>query len=133
MAIYKRRYVPYKQRTRLFGRRMGTVFVTKARYAFAGAVQNHRFFVLRLILRSESSFHSCLCAGLHFISPYQNGLAIGFLSGPAHVPADMFSLESKFFTLIMIVQTQISFSLELLGVPVLYRAEIGPTVPSSVS
>src|SRR6266850_2165986 len=111
MAIYKRRYVPY---TGSLTPEWARFFVT-TRYAFAELFKS-RFFVLLLIL---SLVPILLFAGYIFIA---NNKTVRLLLPTG--PADMFSVESKFFTLIMIVQTQIAFLLNCWVGPVLIAGDL---------
>src|SRR6266850_1066997 len=111
MAIYKRRYVPY---TGSLTPEWARFFVT-TRYAFAELFKS-RFFVLLLIL---SLVPTLLFAGYIFIA---NNKTVQLLLPTG--PADMFSVESKFFTLIMIVQTQVAFLLNCWVGPVLIAGDL---------
>lgn len=111
MAIYKRRYVPY---TGSLTPEWARFFVT-TRYAFAELFKS-RFFVLLLIL---SLVPILLFAGYIFIA---NNKTVQLLLPTG--PADTFSVESKFFTLIMIVQTQIAFLLNCWVGPVLIAGDL---------
>src|SRR5712664_414966 len=111
MAVYKRRYVPYTGSLTLEWAR----FFVITRYAFAELFKS-RFFVLLLIL---SLVPPLLFAGYIFIA---NNKTVQLLLPTG--PADMFSVESKFFTLIMIVQTQIAFLLNCWVGPVLIAGDL---------
>jgi ABC-type transport system involved in multi-copper enzyme maturation permease subunit len=90
-------------------------FFVLTRYACADLFKS-RFFVLLLVL----SLIPCLFfAGYIFIA---NNRTIQMLLPTG--PADMFSVEAKFFTLIMIVQTQAAFLLNCWVGPVLIAGDL---------
>jgi len=98
MAVYKRKYSSY---TGALTPQWPRFFVL-TRYAF-GDLFKSRFFVLLLIL---SLVPVLFFAGYIFIA---NNKTVQLLlpSGPA----EMFSVEEKFFSIVVIVQTQIAFIL----------------------
>src|SRR6266550_4012320 len=111
MAVYKRRYAPYTgsltpERSRFF---------VLTRYAFADLFKS-RFFVLLLIL---SLVPSLFFAGYIFIA---NNKAVQLLLPTG--PADMFSVEARFFTFIMMVQTQAAFLLNCWVGPILIAGDL---------
>ena len=111
MAVYKRRYAPYTgsltpERSRFF---------VLTRYAFADLFKS-RFFVLLLIL---SLVPNLFFAGYIFIA---NNKAVQLLLPMG--PADMFSVEARFFTFIMIVQTQSAFLLNCWVGPILIAGDL---------
>ena len=111
MAVYKRRYAPYTgsltpERSRFF---------VLTRYAFADLLKS-RFFVLLLIL---SLVPTLFFAGYIFIA---NNKAVQLLLRMG--PADMFSVEARFFTFIMIVQTQAAFLLNCWVGPILIAGDL---------
>jgi ABC-type transport system involved in multi-copper enzyme maturation permease subunit len=111
MAVYKRRYAPYTgSLTPAWSR-----FFVLTRYAFAELFKS-RAFVLLLIL---SLIPTLFFAGYVFIA---NNKTVQLLL-PAG-PADLFSVEAKFFTLIMIVQTQVAFLLNCWVGPVLIAGDL---------
>jgi ABC-type transport system involved in multi-copper enzyme maturation permease subunit len=111
MAVYKRRYAPYTgSLTPAWSR-----FFVLTRYAFAELFKS-RAFVLLLIL---SLIPTLFFAGYVFIA---NNKTVQMLL-PAG-PADLFSVEAKFFTLIMIVQTQVAFLLNCWVGPVLITGDL---------
>ena len=111
MAVYKRRYAAYTgSLTSEWSR-----FFVLTRYALADLFKS-RFFVLLLIL----SIVPCLFfAGYIFIA---NNKTVQLLL-PAG-PADLFSVEVKYFTIIMIVQTQVAFLLNCWVGPVLIAGDL---------
>lgn len=111
MAVYKRRYTPY---TGALTPEWPRFFVL-TRYAFADLFKS-RFFVLLLIV---SLVPTLFFAGYIFIA---NNKTVQLLlpSGPA----DMFSVDVKFFTVIVIVQTQIAFLLNCWVGPVLISGDL---------
>jgi ABC-type transport system involved in multi-copper enzyme maturation permease subunit len=111
MAVYKRRYAAY----------LGSLtpewsrFFVLTRYAFVELFKS-RFFVILLIL----SFVPCLFfAGYLFIA---NNKTVQLLLPMG--PADMFAVESRFFTIIMVVQTQVAFLLNCWVGPVLIAGDL---------
>ena len=111
MAVYKRRYAPYTgSLTPEWSR-----FLVLTRFAFADLFKS-RFFVLLLIL---SLVPSLFFAGYIFIA---NNKAVQLLLPTG--PADMFSVEARFFTLIMIVQTQAAFLLNCWVGPILIAGDL---------
>ena len=111
MAVYKRRYASYAgsltpERSR---------FLVLTRFAFADLFKS-RFFVLLLIL---SLVPSLFFAGYIFIA---NNKAVQLLLPTG--PADMFSVEARFFTFIMIVQTQAAFLLNCWVGPILIAGDL---------
>jgi len=111
MAVYKRRYASYTgsltpERSR---------FLVLTRFAFADLFKS-RFFVLLLIL---SLVPSLFFAGYIFIA---NNKAVQLLLPTG--PADMFSVEARFFTFIMIVQTQAAFLLNCWVGPILIAGDL---------
>jgi len=111
MAVYKRRYAPYTgsltpERSRFF---------VLTRYAFADLFKS-RFFVLLLIL---SLVPNLFFAGYIFIA---NNKAVQLLLPMG--PADMFSVEARFFTFIMIVQNQTAFLLNCWVGPILIAGDL---------
>jgi ABC-type transport system involved in multi-copper enzyme maturation permease subunit len=111
MAVYKRRYTPYTgSLTPEWSR-----FFVLTRYALADLF-NSRFFVLLFIL----SLVPCLFfAGYIFIA---NNKTVQLLLPMG--PADMFSVEARFFTIVMIVQTQAAFLLNCWVGPVLIAGDL---------
>jgi ABC-2 type transport system permease protein len=111
MAVYKRRYAPYNgSLTPEWSR-----FFVLTRYAFSDLFKS-RFFVLLLILSVVPTF---FFAGYIFIA---NNKTVQLLLPMA--PADMFSVEAKFFTVVMIVQTQAAFLLNCWVGPVLIAGDL---------
>ncbi len=111
MAVYKRRYASYTgsltpERSR---------FLVLTRFAFADLLKS-RFFVLLLIL---SLVPSLFFAVFIFIA---NNKAVQLLLPTG--PADMFSVEARFFTFIMIVQTQAAFLLNCWVGPILIAGDL---------
>src|SRR2546423_1250649 len=111
MAVYKRRDAPdtgalTPERSR---------FLVLTRFAFADLFKS-RFFVLLLILSLVPGLFS---AGYIFIA---NNKAVQLLLPTG--PADMFSVEARFFTLIMIVQTQAAFLLNCWVGPILIAGDL---------
>src|SRR6476660_6816188 len=111
MAVYKRRYNPY---TGSLTRESSRFFVL-TRYAFADLLKS-RFFVLLLIL--------CLVpilffAGYIFIA---NNRTLQLLMQMRS--ADLFSVESQYFIVIVIVQTQAAFLLNCWVGPVLIAGDL---------
>jgi ABC-type transport system involved in multi-copper enzyme maturation permease subunit len=111
MAVYKRRYTSYTgsltpERSRFF---------VLTRYAFADLFKS-RFFVLLLIL----SIVPCLFfAGYIFIANNKTvQLLMQMRSG------DLFKVESEYFVIIMIVQTQVAFLLNCWVGPVLIAGDL---------
>ena len=111
MAVYKRRYTPYTGSLTPEQSR----FLVLTRFAFADLFKS-RFFVLLLIL---SLVPSLFFAGYIFIA---NNKAVQLLLPTG--PADMFSVEARFFTLIMIVQTQAAFLLNCWVGPILIAGDL---------
>jgi ABC-2 type transport system permease protein len=111
MAVYKRRYSPYTGSLTPEWPR----FFVLTRYAF-GDLFKSRFFILLLIL---SLVPVLFFAGYIFIA---NNKTVQLLL-PAG-PADMFSVEERFFTIIVIVQTQIAFILNCWVGPVLIAGDL---------
>jgi len=111
MAVYKRRYAPYTGSLTPEQSR----FLVLTRFAFADLFKS-RFFVLLLIL---SLVPSLFFAGYIFIA---NNKAVQLLLPTG--PADMFSVEARFFTLIMIVQTQAAFLLNCWVGPILIAGDL---------
>jgi ABC-type transport system involved in multi-copper enzyme maturation permease subunit len=111
MAVYKRRYNPYTgsltpERSRFF---------VLTRYAFADLFKS-RFFVLLLIL---SLIPILFFAGYIFIANNKTvQLLMQIRSG------DLFSVESRYFILIMMVQTQAAFLLNCWVGPVLVAGDL---------
>jgi ABC-type transport system involved in multi-copper enzyme maturation permease subunit len=111
MAVYKRRYNPYTgSQTPQWSR-----FFVLTRYAFADLFKS-RFFVLLLIL----CIVPCLFfAGYIFIANNKTvQLLMQLRSG------DLFSVETPYFVLIMIVQTQAAFLLNCWVGPVLIAGDL---------
>jgi ABC-type transport system involved in multi-copper enzyme maturation permease subunit len=111
MAVYKRRYNPYTgsltpQRSRFF---------VLTRYAFADLLKS-RFFVLLLIL---SLVPILFFAGYIFIA---NNKTVQLLMQLRS--ADLFSVETQYFMVIMIVQTQAAFLLNCWVGPVLIAGDL---------
>jgi ABC-2 type transport system permease protein len=111
MAVYKRRYSAY---TGALTPNWPRFFVL-TRYAF-GDLFKSRFFVLLLIL---SLVPVLFFAGYIFIA---NNKTVQLLL-PAG-PADMFAVEAGFFTVVVIVQTQIAFILNCWIGPVLIAGDL---------
>jgi ABC-2 type transport system permease protein len=111
MAVYKRRYASYTgSLTPEWSR-----FFVLTRYAFADLLKS-RIFVLLLIL---SLIPILFFAGSIFVA---NNKTVQLLlpSGPP----DMFSVESRFFAFVMIVQTQLAFLLNCWVGPVLIAGDL---------
>jgi len=111
MAIYKRRYAPYTGSLTPEGAR----FFVLTRYAFADLFKS-RIFVLLLIL---SLVPTLFFAGYIFVA---NNKTVQLLLPMG--PAEMFSVEAKFFTFIMIVQTQAAFLLNCWVGPALIAGDL---------
>src|SRR5579859_652389 len=111
MAVYKRRYNSYGgSLTPQWSR-----FFVLTRYAFADLFKS-RFFVLLLIL----SIIPCLFfAGYIFIA---NNKTVQLLMQLRS--ADLFSVESQYFTIILMVQTQAAFLLNCWVGPVLISGDL---------
>ncbi|MGB7846915.1 MAG: hypothetical protein WBL63_14975 [Candidatus Acidiferrum sp.] len=111
MAVYKRRYNPYSgSLTPEWSR-----FFVLTRYAFAELFKS-RFFVLLLIL----SFVPCLFfAGYIFMA---NNKTVQLLLQMR--TASVFSVETQYFMVIVIVQTQIAFLLNCWVGPVLIAGDL---------
>ena len=111
MAVYKRRYNSYTgSLTPEWSR-----FFVLTRYAFADLFKS-RFFVLLLIL----SIIPCLFfAGYIFIA---NNKTVQLLMQLRS--ADLFSVESQYFTIILMVQTQAAFLLNCWVGPVLISGDL---------
>jgi len=111
MAVYKRRYNSYAgSLTPEWSR-----FFVLTRYAFADLFKS-RFFVLLLIL----SIIPCLFfAGYIFIA---NNKTVQLLMQLRS--ADLFSVESQYFTIILMVQTQAAFLLNCWVGPVLISGDL---------
>jgi ABC-type transport system involved in multi-copper enzyme maturation permease subunit len=90
-------------------------FFVLTRYAFADLFKS-RFFVLLLIL---SLVPTLFFAGYIFIA---NNKAVQLLLPMG--PADMFSVEARFFTFIMLVQTQAAFLLNCWVGPILIAGDL---------
>ena len=111
MAVYKRRYAPYTGSVTPEWSR----FFVLTRFAFAELFKS-RFFVLLLIL----SLVPCLVfAAYIFIA---NNRTVQSLLPLA--PADLFSVEARYFTIIVIVQTQVAFLLNCWVGPVLIAGDL---------
>ena len=111
MAVYKRRYAPYTGSVTPEWSR----FFVLTRFAFADLFKS-RFFVLLLIL----SLVPCLFfAGYIFIA---NNKTVQLLLPMG--PADLFSVEAKYFTIIVVVQTQVAFLLNCWVGPVLIAGDL---------
>jgi ABC-2 type transport system permease protein len=111
MAVYKRRYAPYTgSLTPVWSR-----FFVLTRYAFADLFKS-RFFVLFLIL----SLVPCLFFACYIFIANNKTVQMLLPAGPA----DMFSVEARFFTLVMIVQTQAAFLLNCWVGPVLIAGDL---------
>jgi len=111
MAVYKRRYNPY---TGALTPEWSRFFVL-TRYAFADLFKS-RFFVLLLVL---SLVPSLFFAGYIFIA---NNKTVQLLMQLRS--ADLFSVEAQYFTIIMIVQTQLAFLLNCWVGPVLIAGDL---------
>jgi ABC-type transport system involved in multi-copper enzyme maturation permease subunit len=111
MAVYKRRYNPYAgSLTPEWSR-----FFVLTRYAFADLFKS-RFFVLLLIL---SLIPTLFFAGYIFIANNKTvQLLMQIRSG------DLFSVESRYFILIIMVQTQAAFLLNCWVGPVLIAGDL---------
>jgi ABC-2 type transport system permease protein len=111
MAVYKRRYTPYAgSLTPEWSR-----FFVLTRYAFAELFKS-RFFVILLIL---SLVPVLFFAGYIFIA---NNKTVQLLLPMG--PADLFSVAARYFTIIMIVQTQAAFLLNCWVGPVLVAGDL---------
>jgi ABC-type transport system involved in multi-copper enzyme maturation permease subunit len=111
MAVYKRRYATYTgSLTPEWSR-----FFVLTRYAFAELFKS-RFFVILLIL---SLIPTLFFAGYIFIA---NNKTVQLLLPPG--AADVFSVEAKYFALILIVQTQAAFLLNCWVGPVLIAGDL---------
>jgi len=111
MAVYKRKYNPYAgSLTPEWSR-----FFVLTRYAFADLFKS-RFFVLLLIL---SLIPTLFFAGYIFIANNKTvQLLMQIRSG------DLFSVESRYFILIIMVQTQAAFLLNCWVGPVLIAGDL---------
>jgi ABC-type transport system involved in multi-copper enzyme maturation permease subunit len=111
MAVYKRRYNPYTgSLTPEWSR-----FFVLTRYAFADLFKS-RSFVLLLVL---SLVPSLFFAGYIFIA---NNKTVQLLMQMRS--ADLFAVETQYFTIIMIVQTQIAFLLNCWVGPALIAGDL---------
>ena len=111
MAVYKRRYAPYTGSVTPEWSR----FFVLTRFAFAELFKS-RFFVLLLIL----SLVPCLVfAAYLFIA---NNKTVQLLLPLAST--DLFSVEARYFTVIVIVQTQVAFLLNCWVGPVLIAGDL---------
>jgi ABC-2 type transport system permease protein len=111
MAVYKRRYALYTgSLTPEWSR-----FFVLTRYAFADLFKS-RFFVLLLILTLVPTL---FFAGYIFVA---NNKTVQLLL-PAG-PADLFSVEARFFMFVIIVQTQAAFLLNCWVGPVLIAGDL---------
>jgi ABC-type transport system involved in multi-copper enzyme maturation permease subunit len=111
MAVYKRRYSPY---TGALSPEWSRFFVL-TRYAFADLFKS-RFFVVLLIL---SLVPILFFAGYIFIA---NNKTVQLLMQVRS--ADLFSVETQYFTVIMMVQTQAAFLLNCWVGPVLIAGDL---------
>lgn len=111
MAVYKRKYSSY---TGALTPQWPRFFVL-TRYAF-GDLFKSRFFVLLLIL---SLVPVLFFAGYIFVA---NNKTVQLLLPQG--PAEMFSVEEKFFSIVVIVQTQIAFILNCWVGPVLIAGDL---------
>src|SRR5256714_5034204 len=111
MAVYKRRYAPYSGSLT----RERSWFLVLTFFAFADFFKS-RFFVLLLIL---SLVPGLFFAAYIFIA---NNKAVQLLLPTG--PADMFSVEARFFTLIMVVRTQAAFLLNCWVGPILIAGDL---------
>ena len=111
MAVYKRRYAAYTgSLTSEWSR-----FFVLTRYALADLFKS-RFFVLLLIL----SIVPCLFFAAYIFIANNKTVQLLLPAGPA----DLFSVEVKYFTIIMIVQTQVAFLLNCWVGPVLIAGDL---------
>jgi hypothetical protein len=111
MAVYKRRYASYTgSLTPEWSR-----FFVLTRYAFSDLFKS-RVFVLLLIL---SLVPALFFAGYIFIA---NNKTVQLLLPMG--TTDLFSVEAKYFTLIMVVQTQVAFLLNCWVGPVLIAGDL---------
>src|SRR5437879_11336265 len=111
MAVYKRRYNPYSGSLTPEWPR----FFVLTRYAFADLFKS-RFFVLLLVL---SLVPSLFFAVYIFIA---NNKTVQLLMQLRS--ADFFSVDSQYFTIIMIVETQVAFLLNCWVSTVLMAADV---------
>jgi ABC-type transport system involved in multi-copper enzyme maturation permease subunit len=111
MAVYKRRYAPYiGSLTPEWSR-----FFVLTRYAFAELFKS-RFFVILLILSLVPSlFFACYI----FIA---NSKTVQMLLPMG--PTDLFSVDARYFTIMVIVQTQVAFLLNCWVGPVLIAGDL---------
>ncbi len=111
MAVYKRRYAPYiGSLTPEWSR-----FFVLTRYAFAELFKS-RFFVILLILGLVPSlFFACYI----FIA---NSKTVQMLLPMG--PTDLFSVDARYFTIMVIVQTQVAFLLNCWVGPVLIAGDL---------
>jgi ABC-type transport system involved in multi-copper enzyme maturation permease subunit len=111
MAIYKRRYSPYigsltPEWSRCF---------VLTRYALAELFRS-RFFVILLILALVPSLFFAVYIFIANSKTVQMLLPAG--------PADLFSVDARYFTIMMIVQTQVAFLLNCWVGPVLISGDL---------
>lgn len=111
MAVYKRRYSPYTGSLTPEWPR----FFVLTRYAL-GDLFKSRFFVLLLIL---SLVPVLFFAGYIFIA---NNKTVQLLLPPG--PSGLFSVEEKFFMVVVVMQTQIAFILNCWVGPVLIAGDL---------
>jgi ABC-2 type transport system permease protein len=113
MAVYKRRYNSYTSSlTPPWSR-----FFVLTRFAFADLFKS-RFFVLLLILAIVPNL---FFAGYIFVA---NNKTVQLLMQVRGAGADLFSVETRYFLIIMIVQTQIAFLLNCWVGPVLISGDL---------
>jgi ABC-type transport system involved in multi-copper enzyme maturation permease subunit len=111
MAVYKRRYSPY---TGALSPKWSRLFVL-TRYAFADLFKS-RFFVILLIL---SLVPTLFFAGYIFIANNKTAQLLMQLRS-----AGLFLVETQYFMVIMIVQTQLAFLLNCWVGPVLIAGDL---------
>jgi ABC-type transport system involved in multi-copper enzyme maturation permease subunit len=111
MAVYKRRYAPY----------LGVLapewsrFFVLTRYAFAELFKS-RFFVILLIL----SLVPCLFFACYIFIANSKTVQMLLPAGPS----ELFSVDARYFTIMMIVQTQVAFLLNCWVGPVLIAGDL---------
>src|SRR5271168_3928528 len=111
MAVYKRRYNPYTgSLTAAWSR-----FFVLTRFAFADLFKS-RFFVLLLILAIVPNL---FFAGYIFIANNKTVQLLMQVRG-----ADLFSVETRYFLIIMLVQTQVAFLLNCWVGPILISGDL---------
>jgi ABC-type transport system involved in multi-copper enzyme maturation permease subunit len=111
MAVYKRRYAPYNgSLTPEWSR-----FFVLTRYAFTELFAS-RFFVILLIL----SLVPCLFFACYIFIANSKTVQMLLPMGPT----DLFAVDARYFTIMMIVQTQVAFLLNCWVGPVLIEGDL---------